>query len=192
MTIDVMLNLTAMRHFAPFVRGPKALGAAAAEVGVPSSSMAYWVSRLRRAGLIEVVEMRQRAGKPIPVYAATAFEYRIPLDAMPPGLREQFLHGGRRRMFERFTAAIDKLLDTQLRDGLVIKGHPDRGVEISFPDPSEPSDVPVVEWWGGIRLTREEAKALDEELTDLIARYQRDRPGRNRRDYVMVIGFAPT
>ncbi|HUC32691.1 MAG TPA: hypothetical protein VMS14_04765 [Ilumatobacteraceae bacterium] len=191
MAIDLLLNLVAMRHFAPFVRGPQTLGTAARDIGVPPSSMAYWVGRLRRVGLIEVVELRKRAGKPIPVYVASAGEYRIPLDAMPPGAREQFLHGGRRRMYERFTAAIDTLLDRHMRDGLVIKGHPDRGIEIGFPDPVDGSEVPVTEWWGSLRLTPDDADKLNQEMSDLISRYQPDRPGRGRRDYMVVMGFAP-
>ena len=91
MAVDLLLNLDAARRLAPFMRCEQTLGSAAAELEMPASSLAYWVGRFQKAGLIAIVRREPRAGKPIPVYRAIADEFQVPLDAMPPGLRDEFL-----------------------------------------------------------------------------------------------------
>ena len=190
MQVDLLLNLNAMRHFAPFVRGPRTLGEAAAELSVPPSTLAYWTGRLQRVGLLEVVERRPRAGKPIPVYRATANEYRIPLGSMSPGTKEEFMNSGRRKVFDRFVTAVDRTLEKFFSDGIAVRGHPERGIEIGFVDPPDGRTPPVTEWWGIVELTDDEATSLHVELNDLVRRYSHDRPEKGRRSHVVVVGLA--
>ena len=85
--VDLLLKLASTRCLGPFMREEHTLGSAAAELQMPASSLAYYVGRFVNAGLVEVVRLQTRSGKPIPVYRATAEEFRVPFDAMPPGRR---------------------------------------------------------------------------------------------------------
>ncbi len=191
MAVDLLLNLDAARRLAPFMRCEQTLGSAAAELEVPASSLAYWVGRFQKAGLIAIVRREPRAGKPIPVYRAIADEFQVPLDAMPPGLRDEFLNGSRRHMFDEFTKAVDAVAERYLRDGIRVRPHTDRGVEIEFLDADEALPVSVAESWSAVALTDEEARELQETLQALSRRYAASRDGDGTKRYVMVLGLAP-
>lgn len=185
------MNLDAARRLAPFMRRDHSLGSAAAELEMPASSLAYWVARFVKAGLLKVVRHEPRAGKPIPIYRATTDEFQVPLDAMPPGLRDEFLNGGRRHMFEEFTKAVDAVADKYLKGGIRVRCHPERGVELNFLDPEGPLPVHVAEAWASIALTDEEAGEIRVLLEELSTRVNTSKEGPGRRPYVMVLGLAP-
>ena len=189
--VDLLLNLTATRRLAPFMRGEHTLGTAAAELQLPASSLAYWVGKFVRAGLVEVVRHEARAGKPIPIYRAASSEFHVPLDAMPAGRRDEFLHGGRRHMFDEFRKSVDRLAQQYYQRGIRIKGHPDRGIELNFIEPDAPPPVHVSEIWGSVALTAEEAAELQRTIEALGERVRTTREGPDRKEYVVVMGLAP-
>ena len=158
---------------------------------MPASSLAYWVKRYQKAGLVTVVRHIQRAGKPIPVYRAIAGEFQVPLDAMPPGVRDEFLNGGRRRMFEEFTSAVDVIAEKFLKGGIRVRAHPDRGVELTIIDSERDIPVPVAESWSTLALTDDEAREIQKVLDELGRRYLTDVESPGRKQYVMVLGLVP-
>jgi hypothetical protein len=189
--VDLLMNLKATQRLAPFMQAEHTLGSAAAEARVPASSLAYWVGRFVAAGLVAVTRHQPRAGKPIPHYRATATEFRVPFEAMPPGARETLFHGGRRHMFEQFIAASDRAAERYYTQGLRVRAHPDRGMELSVIEPEDEVLPPVTEWWGTATLNAEEAAEVHRILEDVRTRLGRDLPGPGRDRYVMVLGFAP-
>lgn len=191
MAVDLLLNLAAARRLAPFMREEQSLGSAAAELEMPASSLAYWVTRFQKAGLVTVVRREARAGKPIPIYRAVADEFQIPLEALPPGKRDEFLNGSRRHMFEEFTKAVDAVAEKYLKGGIRVRCHPDRGVELNFLDPDAPLPVHVAEAWASIALTDEEAAEVQALLEQLSNRVATNTDGPGRQQYVMVLGLAP-
>lgn len=191
MGVDLLMNLDATRRLAPFMRREHSLGSAAAELNVPASSLAYWVGRFVKAGLVRVVRHEPRAGKAIPIYRALSDEFQVPLDAMPLGLRDEFLNGGRRRMFEEFTKAVDAVAEKYLREGMRVRCHPERGVELNFLENDRELPVPVSESWGTVALTEAEARELSTLLEEVSARFRARTTGRDKKEYVMVVGLAP-
>lgn len=191
LSVDLLLNLDAARRLAPFMRCEHSLGSAAEELDMPASSLAYWVGRFQKAGLVTVVRHEARAGKPIPIYRAIASEFQVPLDAMSPGQRDEFLNGSRRHVFAEFTRAVDTVAEKYLRRGICVRPHSDRGVEIEFLDPDDELPVSVAESWGVASLTDEEARELQATLQAMSKKYseRRDQPG--TKQYVMVLGLAP-
>ncbi|MFZ4718839.1 MAG: hypothetical protein ACOYMR_05415 [Ilumatobacteraceae bacterium] len=189
--VDLLLKLTSTRCMAPFMRTEHTLGTAAAELEMPASTLAYYVQRFVRAGLLEVVRLEPRAGKPIPVYRATADEFHIPFDAMPPGKRDEFLHGSRHRILDRFATAMERQIMRRRDSGLRVLPHPVRGVAIDFLDNDQLADVGATEWWGAIHLSDEEALAMRDELQAVVAKYADDRPSAGRRTYISMVGLAP-
>ncbi len=191
LAVDLLTNLTATRRLAPFMHREHTLGSAAAVQDVPASSLAYWVKRFLRAGLLEVVRLESRAGKPIPVYRAVASEFHVPLDAMPLGTQEEFLHGGRRHVFEEFAAAVDTAGRRWSDSGLRIRSDSTKGVEITFIEPEGGTPAPVTEWWGSVTLTGAEAVEVQSTLDALLQRVTTQRTSEGGRRYMMVFGLAP-
>jgi hypothetical protein len=187
--VDLLLKLAATRCLGPFMRGEHTLGSAATELEMPASSLAYYVGRFVQAGLVEVVRKQARAGKAIPVYRATAQEFHVPFDSMPPGRRDEFLNGGRKYVLDEFAAAVNHaVLDD---NGIRVLAHPSRGVFIGFIEDARLHDVPATEWWGKIRLTDDEARRLRDELEDLVRRCSDEHPGPGKRNYIAMVGLVP-
>jgi hypothetical protein len=189
--VDLLLKLASTRCLGPFMRADHTLGSAAAELEMPASSLAYYVDRFVRARLVEVVRHQARAGKPIPVYRATAEEFHVPFDAMPPGRRDEFINGGRRHILAEFTAAVDRVMLDVDGNGIRVLAEPVRGVQIDFIEGSSLSDIAATEWWGKICLTDDEARRLRDELVDIVRRYTEDRPGPGRGNYIAMFGLVP-
>jgi hypothetical protein len=189
--VDLLLKLTSTRCLGPFMRADHTLGSAAAELEMPASSLAYYVARFVKAGLVTVVRELARAGKPIPVYRATADEFQVPFHAMPPGRRDEFLNVSRRHILAEFTAAVDRAIVDDDDNGIRVVPHAVRGVQIDFIEGTRPADIAATEWWGKIRLTDDEARQFRDELEDLITRYSEDRDGPGRRSHIAMVGLVP-
>ena len=189
--VDLLLNLNAISRLAPFMHDEHTLGSAARVAEVPASSLAYWVQRFLKAGLIEVTRTQARAGKPIPHYRALSSEYQVPFDAMPPGTRDEFLLRGRKTAFEQLIAASNRAAASQASAGLRITAHAERGLELNFIEADDLPQGQGTEWWGSCLLTAEEAAELEQTLKDLHTRFGRDQEGPGRTRYHLVFGFVP-
>lgn len=191
--VDLLMKLTSTRCLGPFMRNEHTLGSAAAELEMPASSLAYYVQRFQRAGLVHIISRQQRAGKPIPIYRATALRFQVPFDAMPPGTRNEFLQGSRNHMLAAFTAAMDREITRRHGGGIQVVSHPERGVIVDLiedsPGATQTSDV--AEWWGKVRLTEEEASEYAAALEALARRFSNDTPGPGRRTYITMSGIVP-
>jgi hypothetical protein len=189
--VDLLLKLTSTRCLGPFMREEHTLGTAAAELEMPASSLAYYVQRFVRAGLVEVLRREPRAGKPIPVYRATAECFQVPFDAMPPGARDEFLNGSRHHMLGEFTKAMDREVTRHFDSGIQVQCHPVRGVIIDLGDGARGAEPDVTEWWGKVRLSEEEAREYGAALEELARKYGNDHPGPGRRTYITMFGLVP-
>jgi len=189
--VDLLLKLPSTRCLGPFMRAEHTLGSAAAELEMPASSLAYYVGRFVKAGLLQVTREQARAGKAIPVYRSTADEFHVPFDAMPPGRRDEFLNGSRKLVLAEFTAAVDRAITDEGGSGIRVLADPVRGVQIDFIDGSRSPDIVATEWWGKLTLTDDEARRLSDELEDIARRYTGDRPGPGTRSYIAMFGLVP-
>ena len=190
--VDLLLNVQAARHLAPFMREERSLGSAAAELDRRPSSVAYWVGRFVKAGLLVVTRQQPRAGKAIPYYRAAAEEFRMPFDAMPPGTTEEFLHGARKVMVAEFASSVERAARHHFTDGISVTGHAKHGMSINLIEPKGGGTSPVTEWWGNIALTKAEASELQHEMEALARRFNTNKPGSGRSRYLMMVGLTPT
>lgn len=190
--VDLLLNVHAISRLAPFLHTEHTLGSAAKAADVPASSLAYWVQRFLTAGLVDVTRVEPRAGKPIPHYRAVSSEFQVPFDAMPPGMRDEFLLRGRKFAFEQFIAASNRAAEKAFGDtGVRIVASTERGVELSFIEPAGQPDQDTTEWWGTCMLSEAEAAEVNQILKGLQERFGRDHEGPGRRKYHLVLGFVP-
>jgi hypothetical protein len=181
----------------PFMRQPTTVRAAAEEFKLPLQTMHYRVLQMLRAGLLEVVRVEPRRGRPIKHYQATATAFRIPLDLVPHTLLENLTeHVSWKSQLER---GLQKALgesdyESQMvvylnEDGLLIWGSrlDDYEGDPEFLKPQYPATLNL--WTGGLRLDRADAKALQRDLWEVYEHYAH-RGGAEK--YVMHLGLAPT
>jgi hypothetical protein len=72
----------ALRHLEPFMGRPLGAGAAARRAGVSVERMLYRVRQFLKAGLLQEVEQKKRAGRPVRLYLAPG-GLRVPFGLTP-------------------------------------------------------------------------------------------------------------
>ncbi|PZA06259.1 MULTISPECIES: helix-turn-helix domain-containing protein [unclassified Meiothermus] len=181
-------------YLKPFMRGPTTVKAAAEEGKLSIQSMHYRVLQMLRAGLLEVVGLEPRRGRPIKRYQAIARAFRVPLELVPPAslaaLEDAVFW---KRSFERGVARAlglpkyeRQLLVRLNEDGIMLWGSDAGGDAQDFLDEASPA---VLNFWSaGLRLSRAEAKALQRELWEVYARYEHRR---GPEKYVLHLGLVP-
>jgi hypothetical protein len=180
----------------PFMRGNATVKAAAEEFGQLIQTMHYRVEQMVEAGLLEVVQLEQRRGRPIKHYRATAMTFQVATEQIPPRILQA--------LGEQISWKTS--FEQGLRQAAGDKGYGDKVVVYYLePDdiliwseslPSDPNvqflapELPAVlnQWSGAVYLDRTEAKAFQRELWELYERYAH-RQGREK--YVVHIGLVP-
>ena len=128
---------------------------------------------------------------PSPIYRAVADEFHVPLDALPPGRRDEFINGSRRHVLAEFAASMDQAIAREFVRGIRVSSHPVRGMQIDFIEGDQPVSATVTEWWAKVQLTDEEAVEPREALEDLARRFGGDRPGPAKKNYITMFGLDP-
>jgi hypothetical protein len=186
--IDVVTDLRALGYLAPLLRGEHTLSSAAAAAGVSPSTMAYWLPRFCDVGLVEVVEMRQRAGMASKVYRATAKVFTVNAGRVDPARLTAIADDADSQVREAVDADMTrKNLWSAVR--LEVRGHPgtDKGVSIRL-RPAEPRDGPFL-FNESFSMSPKLARELRDELLEVIDRYKaKAEPG---RDYLIHIALVP-
>ncbi|MCL6526886.1 MAG: helix-turn-helix domain-containing protein [Thermaceae bacterium] len=179
----------------PFMRAPMSLKCAADELKVSLQALHYRVGQMLEAGLLQVVGEEARQGRPIKVYRATAAAFEVPIQKVPPPLLERLeTHATWKRLFEEGfnLLASNGYGQGNLRVGLGEDGNliwsaggdqDPRPLELDEDQPA------LLDFWSaGVRLSREEAKRLQQELWQLYERYA----GRSQGErYVLHLGLVP-
>lgn len=199
----LLLDEKARRLLSPFVGRERTASDVAEAVGLPLTTALYQLRRLQDAGLLRVTDTRRRAGKALKLYRAVAERFLVPYDVTPALTPEALLHAEHApweaRLVRGLVAAGGEALDGQGRPAfgvrVVLEG--DRLVprNVVGPDASYsllgPDAPAIVDYWlGDVELGFEDAKALQRELCELVARY-RDRRGGGPA-YVLRVAMAPS
>lgn len=187
--VELLTDLKAVRYLAPFLRRPHTLSSAAAVLGIVPSTLAYWLPRFVREGLLVELDPVARAGMPMRRYRATARELLVPLAAMPLDRRVALLDAGRLRLLRRFLDGLDEVLAGKGLGGLVFRASSDdtdTGVAITVDEPEAARDW--FDAWMTAPLTAAQAKAFARDLEMLVEKYS---TGTTGRMYQIHLGFAP-
>jgi DNA-binding transcriptional ArsR family regulator len=188
--VGLLTNLTAVTHLSPFTHGPHTLTSAAAALGKPVSTVAYWIPKLVRAGLLEELPPQRRAGLAMRRYRAVARELLVPLAAMPLDRRVALLDEGRFALLRRFLDGLDEVLARNEVNGMLYRAHGDAG-PTGLAITAEEDQTDGRRWhdgWLRMRLTDAQAGAFAQELDSLVARYD---GGSHGRSYLVHLGLAP-
>lgn len=100
------------RFFAPFLAQDRTVREAAELVGCALNTMLYRVKVMAAAGLLEVVEVRPRAGRAVKVYRSVHDAYFVPFGVTPYATLEERVAVQGRPLFARLTSACAAALHT--------------------------------------------------------------------------------
>jgi hypothetical protein len=159
----VFANSKLRRLLMLFAGGPLGVGEAAARSGIEIKRLHHHVVRFQRLGLLRVVAERPRAGRPIKLYETAAPEFFVPDEVA--------------------LAPFGERLARELRDSLATERARSsaQGMLFSLGPGGEPMARTVGgsatpdrsgEMWQVLRLCPAEARAMTEELRDILRRYE--------------------
>ncbi|MGF1662601.1 MAG: hypothetical protein ACFCVG_09045 [Kineosporiaceae bacterium] len=154
-----------VRYLAPFLGRAVSASQAAAELDVPLHVVLRRVSAFRRAGLVEVADVRPRAGRAMSLYRSAAEEFFVPIDLVSVDLfmvSERFWH-------DAFTVSLTDVLLQQVRrlpDGGVRVHRTEEG-SVLIEAAAEPGvtwrgapDVAIAFEWSALSLSDRDADDL--------------------------------
>jgi len=204
---DVLLSHTQSALLAPFLGRENTIAKAAEEADVSVDRMYRAALRFERAGLLSCVGTCTNAngGRSIRVYRSSADQYFIPLRLINPNsdmlrtLRlafdtavSSFYDEARRSCGEDdIGLGVDVAIVAGARKGVRRTMVRKREGRYHFAPLLQPDAPPLVLTAGELRLTYDEAKALQRELSDLLGRYQRRTRETNGRPYTYVFAYVP-
>ena len=195
-------------YFKPFLAKTCTVSQAAEEVGCNLDTLLYRVATLLEAGLLRIVHLEKRAGRPIKHYRSVHDAYFIPHNVTPYADVEERLRAQMQKGHDLLVQGIAKYLRDMEQEGRRVYRRQDDGVVwqesagdtmIAFDvfDPEglqaqfEAYQGPIADAFGDeLTLTREEAKAFMLELYALWLRYQ-GKEGEGRTPYYFSLGFVP-
>lgn len=198
-----------LRYFEPFLARTRSVSQAADEVGCALDTMYYRVRTFVDAGLLEVVEERPRAGRPIKLYRSVADEFVIPFEVTPFAELEDRL----RTLNRQHEDLIARTMARLLREGGMEGRRLYRGADGDVNAESAGEGMPRVDWdrpetlvYPGralaenlsveLDLSDDEARALLLELYRLLLRgpgvkHAAAPPGGGREPYLVRFTLLP-
>jgi hypothetical protein len=185
--------------FGCFLGRDRSVREAAEALGRDLDAVLYRVRRLLAAGLLEVVAVRPRAGRPIKRYRAVEDEWFVPFEVLPyADLEETFLdlhaaHAARAaRAAARWLAGrpwTGYRIGTDDAGRMWMRGAGDDASLSAAPRPMGGHEGPMdagVE----LRLSADDARALNADLAGLIARYEA-RTGEGPPNRLLLVVSVP-
>ena len=179
----LVLDEKAQRLLRPFLGQDNTATVAAATVGVSLSLMAYWLGRFQTLGLVELVRLESRAGRPVKVYRTTADAFVAPFELLPSATLMEFFGSFGEVQQRRFVRALGRVSEAMAASdwGLRLSRRDDGKVRIDAVPDSFNADTETdflapefpAAWqsFSTVRLTFDEAKGLQRELAALWERY---------------------
>lgn len=152
-----------------FASGPLSLSEAAARGNVDLKRLHHHVGKLTRLGLLEVCEVRARAGRPIKVYRATSDSFFVPEELFPRPFGDELSDELRDCLAAHSTKSSRGLLLT-----VGPNGEPIGRVVKSKTQPDE-----AFELWRVLRLSREDVARLRSEMDAVLRRFPSKPKGRS-------------
>ena len=163
------------------------LAAAAAQLGISKSLMGYWVKIMLERGLIAVVRVEQRGRHRVPIYAATAQAFVVPMELIPLVSNETWLQ---RNLTEFELLAQRSLIQVgrkyrhrwQLSCSVLNETVQTR----VLPTPDDGFELEAFNRFGQVRLIAAQAAQLQLEMRALFEKYDgRDQPEENAKSYLI-------
>ena len=201
--IKMLTNLRALRYLLPFMRQEHTLSTAAIALGRPPSTVAYWIPRFVRVGLVSHLGDEKRSGMAMPRYRAPAKQLTGPFAKIPFDSRVTFLDEGRMRVLRRFLDGVDEAIESTNAVSLGFSSPAGGGTAIEMIEAEDQrAQRHYTDNWAVVDLCEDDAVELSHALEALINRYadvsitagptaRAGQRGRTRR-YIVHGGLSPT
>lgn len=171
-------------YFQPFLARAATVAQVADELQVAPNKLLYHVKKAEQLGLLKVVDIQRRAGKPIKTYRSSADMYFIPFEATPAETLEASILPLDTDWQARWTHhAAEIMLKSEIPFGLRLwrerVGQQDMVIVKPTPAPPTPinedlfQQLPILSLWAEFQLTKEESEHLRHDLLELYERYTR-------------------
>lgn len=203
----ILKNEAVTEFFYPFLGHEKTVAEVARELDCKLNAMHYRVKTFLDTGLLRVVRQEKRAGRPVKVYRSVADAFFVPFDLTPHAdIAEDWVRTVEPTVQElgrAFGAAIER----RGRTGQCVFRNVEGGVssfgahmgsetgDIVF-NLDRPDLLVGADRCGDIFLTEQQAKTLQDQLSNLFTRHLRlaqDDPveGKKRERYLFIYALAP-
>jgi len=185
----LLTDLRALKYLTPFLIEAHTLSSAAAAIECSTSTVAYWIPRFVRVGLLVHLGKQTRAGMAMPLYRAPAAQLAVPFRAVPFDRRVTMLDSGRMRVLRRFLDGLDEAME---RDDSIVLGFRSEAPNSFAISMVEETDEhkrarSYTDGWQTLELTDDDAHQLSIEMEALVERYV----GRNGpKRYITHYGLA--
>lgn len=155
-------------HVSSFLDQDRSIAESAARLERPIGQVHHWVHRLVAAGVLRVVEVVPRAGRPIKRYRAVARSFRLPAALVPPEHYEQQMALINREVVD----AVASVADMPNQDLTIALGENGQVSISRMTDRRKASLLrSLATTTGGLFLTEEQADELWSELDALTQRW---------------------
>ena len=205
---SIVTDPAARRFLLPFIGREGTVSKVATELGVDTSSMLYRVRQFVRLGLIEEVRVEPRRGRAIRHYRSVADGFFVPFQATSLTTQVSLSPHAFSQLQERLNESIGQAwlaaCGEQQTLGMLVFRHVEGNITHNIvPDPEddrpnrffdqllEPDAPAVWDTWGNLRLTQEDAKALQMDMATLLKRYW-PKETEGGQEYIVRLAIAPT
>jgi hypothetical protein len=185
--IDLLTNRKALPVLDLFLRTEHTLSTAAKQLKKAPSSVAYWIPRLLRVGLIEQVDTIERAGLAMPVYRAVAQELRVRFSLLPVDRRIALFDGARLALLRNLFDGVDEVRERHNAYSVSFSARNDLGLTIQSVYDQPDEQRPFTERWFAMKLSAEDAVEFSSRLNALTEEFG-SRKG--RKTFIGHIGFV--
>jgi hypothetical protein len=188
----LLLSSKAQEVLHPFLNAELTVGNAARIIGIPINLTAYWVEKLLKNKILEIVQTT-----PLVTYRATANAFFVPFSLASKDSIETLYASIQAPVLELFHASIAELMNDTEGDWGVCISNFEQNLVLTIVDEarggmtlnSRRPDAPAtVNLWGFLHLDFEDAKAMQHELIEVYQKYQK-KSGAQR--YLLRLGNVP-
>lgn len=204
----MVTDVHARRFLELFIGQERTVSEVAAELQVHMSSVLYRVQQFIRLGLVGEPRLETRKGKPLKYYRSVADGFFVPFRATPLEAQEALsphtFSGFQRALNESVGQAwLEAAGEPQPLGVHIYRDDHDRLNYNIVPDPDanqptrffeqllEPDGPAVWDTWGSLKLSRQDAKALQLEIASLLGRYRPKVVHEGGNEYIVRLAMAP-
>jgi hypothetical protein len=198
--VKLLLDSERRNALGAFMHGPCSVKQAADKLGWPLKTVHDRVRTLEMLGLLRVTHLEARQGRPMKHYQAIADGFFVPFHATAASSLEGFitetLEPAQKAFISHFAKAGIGLIDNPdeagfrlyAQEGAIVSDLTPTAERFNFLDLLEPTAPALMLTYIPLKLTRNDAKALQREMMGLLERYtNRNGP----EHFVAHLGLTP-
>ena len=185
-TAQFFADFARIGRLEPFMLRECSLSDAATQLGISKSLMGYWVGIMLERGLIGVVRVEKASRHRVPIYAATADAFRVPMELIPQVSNETWLQHNLTRFEELAQRSLIQVGRKHASRWQLSCTMVNRTVEVMVLPTDDGFELEPFNRFGQIRLGAAQAAQLYQEMRALYEKYDgRAQPEGEAKSYLI-------